>query len=219
MDFLQSNFKRGRVPKRHIKLKDSKGFKVGVDASKYPEFNEALKNIVIKNFKEPHDKIKIIKGKYTKKADNKTSDLIKKSINSIKVADVDKLKKFASKSIKDNSKTFKKDSKEAHDRAYDEIEKEFKKIIIEQIKNICEPLILSQSVHDIDSLYTLEIGLSDHLIGDCGQILEFRFREHILWHMHIHLIPVKIGIVWLGVADVHTKGIAHFHDLDNMTHH
>jgi hypothetical protein len=166
MDFLQSNFKRGRVPKRHIKLKDSKGFKVGVDASKYPEFNEALKNIVIKNFKEPHDKIKIIKGKYTKKADNKTSDLIKKSINSIKVADVDKLKKFASKSIKDNSKTFKKDSKEAHDRAYDEIEKEFKKIIIEQIKNICEPLILSQSVHDIDSLYTLEIGLSDHLIGD-----------------------------------------------------
>jgi len=166
MDFLQSNFKRGRVPKRHIKLKDSKGFKVGVDASKYPEFNEALKNIVIKSFKEPYDKIKIAKGKYTKKVDSKTSDLIKKSINSIKNTEIDKLKKFVFKSIKENSKTFKKDSKEAHDRAYDEIEKEFKKIIIEPIKNICEPLILSQSVHDIDSLYTLEIGLSDHLIGD-----------------------------------------------------
>jgi hypothetical protein len=51
MDFLQSNFKRGRIPKRHIKLKDAKGFKVGVDASKYPDFNKALKNVVIKNFK------------------------------------------------------------------------------------------------------------------------------------------------------------------------
>jgi hypothetical protein len=49
MDFLQSNFKRGRIPKRHIKLKDAKGFKVGVDASKYPDFNKALKNVVIKN--------------------------------------------------------------------------------------------------------------------------------------------------------------------------
>ena len=84
MDFLQSNFKRGRIPKRHIKLKDAKGFKVGVDASKYPEFNKALKNVVIKNFKEPSDKLKITKGKYTKKTDNKTADLIKKSINSIK---------------------------------------------------------------------------------------------------------------------------------------
>jgi len=166
MDFLQSNFKRGRVPKRHLKLKDAQGFKVGVDASKYPEFNKALKNVVIKNFKEPTDKLKISKGKYTKKTDNKTTDLIKKSINSIKNSNVEKLKKFVLKSIKDNSKNFKKDSKEAHDRANKEIEEEFKKAIIEPIKSICEPLILSQSVHDIDSLYTLEIGLSDHLIAN-----------------------------------------------------
>jgi len=106
MDFLQSNFKRGRVPKRHLKLKDAQGFKVGVDASKYPEFNKALKNVVIKNFKEPTDKLKISKGKYTKKTDNKTTDLIKKSINSIKNSDVEKLKKFVLKSIKDNSKNF-----------------------------------------------------------------------------------------------------------------
>ena len=76
MEFLQSNLKRGRFPKRHIKLKTSKGFKVGLDASKYPEFNKALKKIIHKNFKETNEKFKIEKGKFTKKPDKKTLYLI-----------------------------------------------------------------------------------------------------------------------------------------------
>ena len=169
MEFLQSNFKRGRFPKRHIKLKTPKGFKVGLDASKYPEFNNLLKRTVLKKFKDSAEKIKIEKGKYTKKPDKKTLDLVTKSVNSIKNNDIDKLKKFALKSLKDNSKNFKKDSKSAHDNSFKEIEEQFKKIIINPIKDLCEPLILSQSVYDIDSLYTLEIGLSETLIGDLDE--------------------------------------------------
>jgi hypothetical protein len=211
MDFLQSNFKRGRIPKRHIKLKDAKGFKVGVDASKYPDFNKALKNVVIKNFKEPSDKLKITKGKYTKKTDNKTADLIKKSINSIKNSDIDKLKKFVSKSIKDNSKNFKKDSKEAHDRAYKEIEDEFKKIIIEPIKNICEPLILSQSVHDIDSLYTLEVGLSDHLIGNLEENISDMMND--ILSNHSKDISIKIDNL-LDIEVIKEKLLSYFDSLN-----
>jgi hypothetical protein len=169
MEFLQSNFKRGRFPKRHIKLKTSKGFKVGLDASKYPEFNKALKKIIHKNFKETNEKFKIEKGKFTKKPDKKTLDLISKSIKAIKALDIDKLKKFTSKSLKDNSKNFKKDSKLAHDQSFREIEEEFKKVVINPIKDICEPLIVSQSVYDIDSLYTLEIGLCDSLLGELNE--------------------------------------------------
>ena len=71
--------------------------------------------------------------------------------------------------LKDNSKTFKKDSKTAHDKSFKEIEDEFKKVVIDPIKDLCEPLILSQSVYDIDSLYTLEVGLSEALIGDLDE--------------------------------------------------
>ncbi len=169
MEFLQSNFKRGRFPKRHIKLKTPKGFKIGLDASKYPEFNNLLKRTVLKKFKDNADKIKVEKGKYTKKPDKKTLDLVTKSVNSIKNSDIDKLKKFLLKSLKDNSKNFKKDSKSAHDKSFEEIEEQFKKIIINPIKDLCEPLILSQSVYDIDSLYTLEIGLTEALVGDLDE--------------------------------------------------
>ena len=163
MDFLQSNFKRARFPKRHIKLKNEKGFKVGIDGSKYESFNKLLKQSIISGFQDKNDKLKVSKGKHTIKPNKKTLDLINKSIDKITDKDLDKLKKNIIKILKENAKSFKEDSKTAHDNVSKLVVNEFLDIIINPIKTICEPLILSQSVYDIDSLYTLEIGLTEAL--------------------------------------------------------
>ena len=163
MEFLQSNFKRQKFPKRHIKFKNEKGFKVGLDASKYEKFNILIKKLITKSFVNADGKLKIKKSVYTKKPDKKTADLINKSIASINKKQITLLRSNIEKILKTNSKKFKDDSKLAHDIVSKEIKEKFKEIIIDPIKNICEPLILSQSVYDIDSLYTLEIGLEDTL--------------------------------------------------------
>ena len=163
MEFLQSNFKRQKFPKRHIKFKNEKGFKVGLDASKYEKFNILIKKLITKSFVNADGKLKIKKSVYTKKPDKKTADLINKSIASINKKQITLLRSNIEKILKINSKKFKDDSKLAHDIVCKEIKEKFKEIIIDPIKNICEPLILSQSVYDIDSLYTLEIGLEDTL--------------------------------------------------------
>ncbi len=211
MEFLQSNFKRGRFPKRHIKLKTPKGFKVGLDASKYPDFNNVLKRTLLKQFKDNADKIKVEKGKFTKKPDKKTLDLVTKSVNSIKNGDIEKLKKFSLKNLKDNSKTFKKDSKTAHDKSFKEIEDEFKKVVINPIKDLCEPLILSQSVYDIDSLYTLEVGLSEALIGDLDENISEMIND--LLSNNSKEINSKIDEL-LNINDIKSKLLSFFDALN-----
>ena len=42
MDFLQTGFKSTRFPKRYIRLNNEKNFKIGIDLSKYENFNESL---------------------------------------------------------------------------------------------------------------------------------------------------------------------------------
>ena len=43
MDFLQSGFKSTRFPKRYIRLTNEKNFKIGIDLSKYENFNESIR--------------------------------------------------------------------------------------------------------------------------------------------------------------------------------
>ena len=115
MEFLQSNFKRQKFPKRHIKFKNEKGFKVGLDASKYEKFNILIKKLITKSFVNADGKLKIKKSVYTKKPDKKTADLINKSIASINKKHITLLRSNIEKILKTNSKKFKDDSKLAHD--------------------------------------------------------------------------------------------------------
>ena len=48
---------------------------------------------------------------------------------------------------------------------------------------------------------------------------EFRFREYILRHMHIHFISVEVRIIGFGYTDVNPECITHLHHFYYMTHH
>ena len=60
MDFLKGGFKSTRFPKRYIRLVNEKGFKVGVDLSKYEKFNSHIKKLVNKEDKILEDEGKIL---------------------------------------------------------------------------------------------------------------------------------------------------------------
>ena len=51
------------------------------------------------------------------------------------------------------------------------------------------------------------------------QVLQLRLGLLVLRHVHVHFITVKIGVIRLGVADIHAKGVALTHDARNVTHH
>ena len=74
MDFLQSGFKSTRFPKRYIRLKDEKNFKIGINLSKYENFNESIRKIL--NKPEPFQQdISVKKGTHTVKLNDNSIDL------------------------------------------------------------------------------------------------------------------------------------------------
>ena len=91
MDFLQSNFKSNKLPKRHIRLKNEKNMKIGVNiTSKYDRFDGLVKNLVTQNLQE--DATIIIKrGTHTQKPNKETTKLFEKLTANISIDKVKKL--------------------------------------------------------------------------------------------------------------------------------
>ena len=82
MDFLRSGFKNTKFPKRYIRLVNEKGFKIGVDLSKYEKFNSHIKKLINKE-NNLQNTINIKKGEFSVKLNNTSQDLIKKLVKKI----------------------------------------------------------------------------------------------------------------------------------------
>ncbi|MDA8992667.1 hypothetical protein N9F75_02420, partial [Candidatus Pelagibacter ubique] len=158
MDFLQSGFKSTRFPKRYIRLNNEKNFKIGIDLSKYENFNELLRKGLNKT--EPfQQEISVKKGTHTVKLNDTSVDLLKKLTKQIKDKDIEKIITLSTKTIKEFAISHRNKPDEAYDQINEIIKKELTEIIIKPISEKMDPLIGSQSNFVFESLYTLEIGL------------------------------------------------------------
>ena len=163
MDFLKGGFKSTRFPKRYIRLINEKGFKVGIDLSKYEKFNSHIKKLVNKE-DNLQNSITIKKGDFSVKLNNVAQDLIKKLVKKIDDKDVEKITNLANRTIKEFSVSHRNKPDEAYDQIVDIIKKDLTKIIVQPITEKMDPLIGSQSNYEMDSLYTLEMGLSEIIL-------------------------------------------------------
>ena len=167
MDFLQSNFKSNRLPKRLIKSVNERNLKISFSVTKnYPGLDEKIKKIFIEDgFKEDVN-VRVKKGLYTKKPNKETLDLFQKIIESIKIESIDTLNELISGSIKKIAIENKSDPEIAYDFAEQKIKDHFQKEIITNILEKIEPLIQSQSIEELDSIIALEQGLTETLTND-----------------------------------------------------
>jgi len=163
MDFLQSGFKSTRFPKRYIRLNNEKNFKIGIDLSKYENFNESLRKGL--NKIEPfQQEISVKKGTHTVKLNDTSVDLLKKLTKQIKDKDIEKIIILSTKTIKEFALSHRNKPDEAYDQINEIIKKELTEIIIKPISEKMDPLIGSQSNFVFESLYNLELGLTELIL-------------------------------------------------------
>ena len=163
MDFLQSGFKSTRFPKRYIRLNNEKNFKIGIDLSKYENFNESLRKGLNKT--EPfQQEISVKKGTHTVKLNDTSVDLLKKLTKQIKDKDIEKIITLSTKTIKEFALSHRNKPDEAYDQINEIIKKELTEIIIKPISEKMDPLIGSQSNFVFESLYNLELGLTELIL-------------------------------------------------------
>ena len=163
MDFLQTGFKSTRFPKRYIRLNNEKNFKIGIDLSKYENFNESIRKVLNKP-EAFQQEISVKKGTHTVKLNNTSIDLLKKLIKQIKDKDIEKIVLLSTKTIKDFALSHRNKPDEAYDKINEIIKKEITEIIVKPISEKMDPLIGSQSNFVFESLYQLELGLTELIL-------------------------------------------------------
>ena len=176
MDFLKGGFKSTRFPKRYIRLTNEKNFKIGVDLSKYEKFNNHIKKLISKegNFQ---NNLNIKKGEYSVKLNNTAQDLVKKLVKQISDKDIEKIINLAARTIKEFSVSHRNKPDEAYDQIIDIIKKDLITIIIKPVTDKMEPLIGSQSNFVYESLFTLEIGLSESILDPLVEEMPSIFND------------------------------------------
>ncbi|MFC1495812.1 AAA domain-containing protein [Candidatus Margulisiibacteriota bacterium] len=175
MNFLETDFKKRRLPKRNTIQKTQKGLRVGIDLEKYPK----LKKTLLKHFNNGFNKedLLIRKGAYTGAIPKTLLNLI-----------YDKIKKL---STNDLHAAFKKIQKMAEEKIV-LFSKEYDKYLeesIEETKNIIANSVVLPFLDDLDkplenleiadenSKYQLEIDIVDSLFAAFEENLAETFQS------------------------------------------
>ncbi|NIQ10966.1 MAG: hypothetical protein GWO08_14000 [Gammaproteobacteria bacterium] len=93
-DFLDTDFRRQRLPKRQVSRQDKGGNLTGVNITKYPQLVQAIWSLLFKPCGN-NEQIKITRGRYKAKIDPQLENLINKYIDNISADTVTSIKSNA----------------------------------------------------------------------------------------------------------------------------
>jgi len=179
MNFLDTDFKKGRIPKRNTIQNTQKGLRVGFDLKKYPKIKQNLLTILNDGFKK--EELKIKKGEYTSNIPNFFSFLIINKIGDISEENVEIIFSEIQKTIKENANSYTKE----YDKFLEETIKQTKYIFT---KNLILPFLneLDKPLENLDmtdenSKYQLETEIVDSLFSlfeeKFTEVLQVAFRK------------------------------------------
>ncbi len=179
MEFLDTDFKKGRIPKRNTIQNSQNGLKVGFDLKKYPKLKKDLLTILNNGF--GNEELKIKKGQYTCNIPELFSSLIINKIGEISEENIEKIIDKIQKIIEENITNYTKE----YDKFLEETKEKTKSIFT---KNLILPFLdeLDKPLENLDiadenSKYQLEIDIVDSLFSlfeeKYGEVLQEAFQE------------------------------------------
>ncbi|MCK5510707.1 hypothetical protein KAI65_04170 [Candidatus Parcubacteria bacterium] len=203
MNFLETDFKKRRIPKRNTIQRTQKGLRVGIDLDKYPKFKKSLLN----NFNSGFDKsqLQIKKGDFTNSIPDSLYKLLRERIKKIPVKNLSAVIKKVDEMAKENVVLYPKE----YDKFLEETKEKTKYIfsknfIIPFLNDLDKPLENLQ-LADENSKYQLEIEIIDFLFSlfeeKYSDILQALYNEPLKYKFVdnlneiIKLPDIKDGLV------------------------
>ncbi len=178
MNFLETDFKKRRIPKRNTIQKTQNGFKVGFDLEKYPKLKKDLSNLLNSGFKK--DTFDIKKGEYTNKVPDSLLKLILKKIEALskkRLEEVyDEIEKILEEKVGLYSKEYDKFLEESKEETRQLLAKNF---ILPFLDDLDKPLE-NLNIADENSKYQLEVDITDSLFS----VFEGKYTEVLQSFFH-----------------------------------
>ena len=171
MNFLETDFKKRRIPKRNTIQKTQNGLRVGFELEKYPKLKKNLMSLLNSGFKK--DSLVIKKGDYANKVPDSLLKLINKKIEALPENRRKDVFNEIKNVLEEKVALFAKE----YDRFLEESKEDTRKIfrrsfISPSLDDLYKPLE-NLNLADTNSKYQLEVDVSDSLFS----IFEDRYTE------------------------------------------
>ena len=165
-DFLDTDFKKSRAPKRSIVSRDRTGLLTGIPISNYPELNRDIVELLSKPFVSNMTiQINVRRGKYRSRLSESILSIIKKQVTSVSIEDIEIIKN----QTKEEAREFRNKFSDDHER--------FSDMVLGKIRNnlllaVVNPLLTNLDTHfknkgldGLESIFNIEEELGLILIS------------------------------------------------------
>jgi very-short-patch-repair endonuclease len=171
MNFLETDFKKRRIPKRNVIQKTQKGLRVGIDLEKYPKLKKTFFSLLNSGFKK--EELRIKKGSYVNNIPKNLFNLIEKRVGKFSKKDIDKIFKEIEVALEEKKSLYTKE----YDKFLEESQEETKNIfsrnlIISLLEDLDKPLE-NLDIADENSKFQLEIDITDSVFA----VFEDKYTE------------------------------------------
>lgn len=178
MNFLETDFKKRRIPKRNTIQKTQNGFKVGFDLEKYPKLKSDLINSLNSGFKK--DTLVVKKGDYTNSVPESLFKLITKKIEALPRERLTEVFEKIENILDDKVVLFAKEYDRFLEEAKEETRQLFaKNFILPFLDDLDKPLE-NLNLADENSKFQLEVDITDSLFS----VFEVRYTEILQSFFH-----------------------------------
>ena len=168
-DFLETDFKRRRLPKRRLAIRDSDGRLLGVNLNNYPSFREKIWKLIVEAI-DNADSFTITKCRYRSRVPAVLTDLVRQSIDAIEAESIELLGKSLKSFIKDEVEGFDDDITALHAKVMAEAERLAFELLVEPLS---AKLIraLGERGQGEESVFDLEDQLAEVLVHSADEPL------------------------------------------------
>jgi len=178
MNFLETDFKKRRIPKRNSIQKTQKGLRVGIDLKKYPKLKKTFFALLNSGFKK--ESLEIKKGEYVNNVPKNLFNLIEARIKKLSKRDLDKAFNEIENLVKERKVLYAKE----YDKFLEETKEETKNIfsrgiIISLLDDLDKPLE-NLDIADENSKFQLETDITDSVFA----IFENKYTEALQHFFH-----------------------------------
>jgi len=163
MNFLDTDFKKGRIPKRNTIQNTQKGLKVGFDLKKYPKLKNNLLTILNNGFEK--EELKIKKGEYTTNIPDLFSFLIINKIGDISEENIEVVFEETQKTIEENVISYTKEYDKFLEETIEQTKYIFTKNLILPFLDELDKPLENLDMADENSKYQLETDMVDSLFS------------------------------------------------------
>lgn len=178
MNFLETDFKKRRIPKRNTIQKTQNGFTVGLDLEKYPNLKKNLLDMLNNGFKK--DSLEIRKGHYVNSVPEALFKLVRKKIESLSQKSLDKVFIKLQNILEDKVILLAKEYDKFLEESKEETKRLFSQYFILPFLDDLDKPLENLNLANENSKFQLEVDITDSLFS----LFEDRYTEVLQTFFH-----------------------------------